>query len=92
MVDGARERGSPFLLDLYAAAVASMTGLGRGRELALEALVNAQTTVDEAAARGRGPGWLLRQFREGTISWALVAFLVLVTFGLMSLFAAYSRG
>ncbi len=92
MGDGARERGFPLLLDFYAAAVASMTGLRGGSDLALEALVDAQTSVDALAAQGRGPGWLLRQFREGTIAWALVAVLVLVTAALMSVFAGLSRG
>ena len=90
MGDVERERGFPLPLDFYAASVASMTGLRRGSDRALEALVDAQATVNDIAARGRGPGWLLRQFREGTISWALVALLVLLTVGLMSFFA--SRG
>ncbi len=92
MGDGERKTGLPLLLDFYAAAVAPVTGLHRANDLALETLVDAQTTVDAMVAQGRGPGWLLRQFREGTISWALVAVLVLLVAGLMTLFAGVSRG
>jgi hypothetical protein len=91
MGDGAGERGFPFLLDFYAALVASVAGVRRGGDVALTAVVDAQTVVDDLAARGRGGGWLLRHFREGTISWAVVALLVLATAGLMSLFASVSR-
>ena len=90
-MDGERERGFPVLLDFYAALVSSVAGVRRGGDTALAAVVEAQVAVDDLAARDRGPGWLLRQFREGTISWALVALLVLLTAGLMSLFAGFSR-
>ena len=91
-MDGARERGFPVLLDFYAALVSSVAGLRRSGDAALATVVEAQAMVDDLAARDRAPGWLLRQFREGTISWALVALLVLITAGLMSLFAGFSRG
>ena len=92
MGDGAREQGMPVLLDFYGAVVAAVAGVRRGGDAALAAVVDAKATVDDLATRGRGPGWLLRQFREGTISWALVAVLVLATLALMSIFASASRG
>jgi hypothetical protein len=92
MGDSAREQGFPVLLDFYGALVASVAGVRRGGDAALAAVVQAKSNVDDLAARGRGAAWLLKQFREGTISWAVVAVLVLATIGLMSLFAISSRG
>ena len=82
----------PLLLDLYSALFSAVTGVRRGGDVALEAVVSAQVAVDDLATRGRRRGWLLRQFEEGTISWAVVALLVLATAGLISLFASWSRG
>jgi uncharacterized membrane protein len=85
MGDEARETGFPLLLDFYGALVASVAGVRRGGDAALAAMVEAESTVNHHG------GWLIRQFREGTISWAVVAILVLLAAGVMALLAGLSR-
>jgi hypothetical protein len=91
MSEGENGRVFPFLVDLYAALFSTVAGVRRAGDAALETLVDAQAAVDGLAARGRARAWLIRQFEEGTISWAVVALLMLATAGLMSLFAGFSR-
>ena len=84
--------GFPLLFDFYSALFSAVAGVRRSGDAALGALVNAQLAVDGVAERSRARGWLLRQFEEGTLSWAVVALLVLATAGLIGLFASFSRG
>lgn len=92
MSNGGMERGCPLLLDLYSGLFSTVSGVRRAGDVALESVVDAQAAVDDLAARSRWREWLLRLFERGTMSWAVVALLVLATAALMGLFASFSRG